>query len=66
MKKAHRCAWGGVVSIVAAETVAQARSTVVRAATDAGYKPKWIDVRVVRAPEYDVWAEAETKTCPCE
>ena len=59
MKRAYRTTWQGIVSIVAAESVAQARSRTQASANEAGYWPQWIDIRVRRAPEYDGWAAVD-------
>lgn len=61
MKRAYRTTWNGVTSIVAAESVSQARARTTASANEAGYGAKWIEIRVVRAPEHDAWAET-TKT----
>ena len=65
MKRAYRTTWGGVVSIVAAETVAQARQRTKVSAFGAGYKPKWTEIRVMRASEYDEWAEGDSSGVAC-
>lgn len=59
MKRAYRTTWQGTVSIVAAESVAQAMSRTQASANEAGYGPRWVDIRVVRAPEYDGWAAVD-------
>ena len=59
MKRAYRTTWRGIVSIVAAESVAQARSRTQATANEFGYEPQLIDIRVQRAPEYDGWAAVD-------
>lgn len=59
MKRAYRTTWSGMVSIVAAESVAQARRRVQVMAKDVGWNASWIDIRVVRAAEYDGWAAVD-------
>lgn len=67
MKRAYRTTWNGFTSIVAAESVAQARSRTQATAEEAGYGPRWVDIRVVRATEYDGWAAVdESKHCWAE
>jgi hypothetical protein len=67
MKRAWRTTWGGVTSIVAAETPAQAKAITHRSATDAGYGPVWNDIWAWRAPEHDGWAEVDaTGVCWAE
>lgn len=60
MKRAYRTKWGGVTSIVAAETASQARYRTKETANEAGYEPKWIEIHVLRAPKHDAWAAVDT------
>jgi hypothetical protein len=67
MKRAYRTTWKGFTSIVAAESVAQARSRTKACANEVDWYPAWIDIRVRRAPEYDGWAAVdETGHCWAE
>lgn len=69
MKRAFRTSWGGVESIVAAETRGQAAAKTMAAAKEAGYRVgnSWKGLRVVRAPEHDAWAELDcTGVCWAE
>lgn len=61
MKKAYCTTWNGITSIVAAESVSQARSRTQASANEAGYGPEWCDIRVVRAPEWDEWAAVDER-----
>ena len=64
MKRAYRTTWNGIVSIVAAESVSQARSRTQCSANDAGYGPvDWCEIAVVRAPEHDGWAAVDATGC---
>lgn len=58
--KAYRTTLIGLVSIVAARTPAQAKHRTLRSAHEAGYYScRYTDVRCVRAPEFDQWAELD-------
>lgn len=60
MKKAWRTNWGGMESIVSAETRGQAAARTMRAVEEVyGQKQSWKGLRVRRAPEYDAWAELD-------
>lgn len=59
MKRAYRTTWNGVTSIVAAESRARARYATYQSAVSAGYCLSLIDIRVVRAAEYDGWAAVD-------
>lgn len=59
MKRAYRTTWQGIVSIVAAESVAQARSRMQAGANEVDWYPAWVDIRVQRAPEFDGWAAVD-------
>lgn len=60
MKRAWRTTACGIASIVAADTRAKAVEITYRSALDANFhRVKWTDVRAVRAPEHDAWAEAD-------
>ncbi len=65
MRRAWRTKAMGITSIVSAETRGGAISITVRSAHDAGYDSvKWTEVKAVRAPEHDAWAEVdETRRC---
>jgi len=62
VKKAFRTTWGGVTSVVAAESAAKARAVTVRAALEVYTRKqvRFVDVKVRRAAEYDEWAAADT------
>lgn len=60
MKRAYRTTWNGITSIVAADSVSQARAMTERQARSAGYQPGWIAIRVVRATEHDAWAAVDS------
>lgn len=57
--KAYRTTWGGEEFIVAAFNAADARYKTWASAGDAGHIPTWADIRVVRAPEHDAWADVD-------
>ena len=59
MKKAFKTTWEGIDSIVSAESASKARYRTFLSATDAGYRCKITQVRVVRAPKHDKWAELD-------
>lgn len=63
MKKAYRTTWGGIESIVAAVSVSKARYRTHVAANGAGYRIKWNEIRVARAPEHDAWAAVDETMC---
>lgn len=67
MKRAWRTTWGGIASIVAATSRGQAISRTLNSAKEAGYQPRWQDVKAARAPEFDCWAAADQAGyCRCE
>ena len=64
MKLAYRTTWSGFVAIIATESAAKAKRKMQLQAEEANMDAKWIDIRVVRAPEYDGWAAVD-KTGHC-
>jgi hypothetical protein len=62
-RRAYLAEWDGVRSIVPAATRGQAIATVMRSATECGYKPEWQQVRAARAPQYDAWAAQAVRQC---
>ncbi len=63
MNQAYRTTLAGVVSIVPALNINDAKRVTYLSATDAGYRVRYIDIRVRRAPEYDEWARTASKRC---
>lgn len=66
MKRAYRVTWGGIVSIVAAETRGKAGARVMQSVREV-YDPRqatWNSLRVVRAPEHGAWAEVDVTLWP--
>lgn len=65
MKRAWRTRWGGIESIVAAETRGKAAAVTVRAALEVYSKRqvKFAEVHVRRAPEHDAWAAVDATGC---
>jgi hypothetical protein len=61
MKLAYRAGWSGMFGIVAAESRAKAVYQTLQGAKDAGYSPKFTDIRAKRAPEYDEWASRQLR-----
>ena len=59
MKRAWKTTWCGVASIVAAATRGKAIARTLSSAEEAGYYPKWKDIRAVRAPEHDDWSHRD-------
>jgi len=59
MKQAWRTTAMGIISIVAAETRGKAIAITMRSARSVGYLVKFHDVKAVRAPEYNAWAEVD-------
>lgn len=59
MKLAYRTTWRDIVFIVAADSVAQARSQMQADANEVDWYPAWVDIRVRRAPEFDGWAAVD-------
>lgn len=60
MKRAWQTTWGGISSIVAAETRGKAAAATMRTVREMyGSKASWKSLRVVRAPEFDQWAEVD-------
>ena len=60
--KAWRIVWPGLpdeVGIYIASTAGKARAMAHRQLHEAGYKGRWTELRVRRAPEYDRWAERQ-------
>ena len=49
IRKAFRTTCCGLESIVSETTVARARAATFRSARDAGYRPKWLEVKARRA-----------------
>ncbi len=60
MKRAYRTTFGGITSIVAAESRGKAIAATANAATDAGYRVSFPEVKATRAPEHDAWAALDT------
>lgn len=68
VKVAWRAAWSGfpdIVSIIAATTASQAKNVLRGSLVDVGYLPKWVDLRVQRAAEYDLWASRDGRRGSC-
>ena len=63
MKRAYRTTWNGITSIVAAESVSQAKYRTQISACNAGFGPKWTAIRATRAPEHDAWAAVDSSEC---
>ncbi len=58
-KKAYRVSWKGSEGIVAATSAGQARARMMGSGRDAGYKPRFIDIKATRAKQYDGWADQD-------
>lgn len=64
MRVAWRTKVIGIESICSAETRAKAKYKTLRSAFDAHYQINWNEIRAVRAPEHDAWAEEdESRIC---
>lgn len=64
IRLAFRTTLSGVVSVVAADSPAQAKYRTLRSARDAGYRVEFTDLRCRRAPEFDEWAELDGTAHP--
>jgi hypothetical protein len=56
----------GLVSAVAASSRSEAMAITMRSANDAGYRIKFIDVKCVRWPEHDSWANVASFNGPLD
>ena len=61
MKKAWRVTFNGSVGIIASDTRSKARAAVMRLALEVYDKRdvSWVKIKVIRAPEFDGWAEQD-------
>lgn len=62
MRRAWRTTWGGIESIVSAETAGQARAKTFRAVLEVYDRKqvKFSDIRVIRAKQHDEWAAVDS------
>lgn len=59
MRRAFKTIYNGVESITSADSASKARYRTYISACEVFRSPKLIDIRVIRAPKHDAWAQQD-------